>query len=399
MSPKSVLRAAVSSVALTLSCCAALPAAGQEKIVSVYGWGDYVDPRVLADFTRTTGIKVTYESYTSDESAEKTIQPGNAAFDVVIVSSRILAKQIAAGLYQKLDKSRLPNAVNLWPEVMKRLAVYDPRNEHAVNYAWFAMGIAYDVGKVRDLMGDFPALSASFDSWSLLFKPENLKRFSTCGVGILDSPDVLFSAARQYLWSNWRLAAGLDRGTDATRAAELLNALRRDGKRLDPRDYANALVDGDVCVAIGYSLDSMRARYTAGMVNQFVEIDFFIPREGAPILLDNLLIPANAPHVEEAYAFIDFLLEPEIAARNTNFNGVANSVPASRTLVDGTISGNKSIYPDVAMMQRLVAPQFDGGALADRRTISRDVTSGTGGATMWGFGRRLSKPAKPPPVL
>ncbi|MFO1124938.1 MAG: extracellular solute-binding protein [Methylocystis sp.] len=368
----------------------------QERIVNVYGWGDYVDPRVLADFTRTTGIKVTYESYTSDESAEKTIKPGNAAFDVVIVSSRILANQIAAGFYQKLDKSKLPNAANLWPEIMQRLAVYDPGNEHAVNYGWFAMGIAYDVGKVRDLLADSRPLAGSFDSWGLLFKQEDLKKFSTCGVGIPDNPELLFSAALQYLWSSWRLAPGLDRRTETARAADLLNALRRDGKRLDPRDYLNALVDGDVCVAIGYSFDSLRARYTAGMVSKFIEIDFFIPREGAPILLDNLLIPVDAPHVEEAYAFIDFLLEPEIAARNTNFNGVANSVLASKTLIDGTISGKKSIYPDAAMMKRLVAPQFDGGARAIGQTISREGTPTPRGAAMWGYGRRFSKPFKAP---
>ncbi len=393
MSPTSVLRVAVSSVALAFSCCA-LPAIGQERIVNVYGWGDYVDPHVLADFTGTTGIKVTYENYTSDESAEKTLKPGNAAFDVVIVSSRILAKQIAAGLYQKLDKSKLPNAVNLWPEVMERLAVYDPGNEHAVNYAWFAMGIAYDVGKVRELMGGSAPLADSFDSWGLLFKQEDLKKFSTCGVGVLDSPELLFSAALQYLWSSWRLSPGLDRHTEAARAADILNTLRRDGKRLDPRDYANALVDGDVCVAIGYSFDSLRARYTAGMMSKFIEIDFFIPREGAPILLDNLLIPTDARHVEEAYAFIDYLLEPEIAARNTNFNGLANSVLASKTLVDGTISGKKSIYPSAAMMRRLVAPQFDGGAPAIGQTISREGAPMRGGATMWGSGRRFSKPSK-----
>ena len=394
MSLTGVLRVAVSSVALSLSCCA-LPAMCQERIVNVYGWGDYVDPRVLADFTRTTGIKVTYENYTSDENAEKTIKPGNAAFDVVIVSSRILAKQIAAGLYQKLDRSKLPNAVNLWPEVMERLAVYDPDNEHAVNYAWFAMGIAYDVVRVRELMGDSPPLANPLGSWGLLFKQENLKKLSTCGVGIPDSPELLFSAAVQYLWSSWRLSPGLDRSTEAGRADDILSALRRDGKRLDPRDYLNALVDGDVCVAIGYSFDGARARYTAGLVSKFIEIDFFIPREGAPILLDNLLIPSDAPHVDEAYAFINFLLEPEIAARNTNFNGVANSVLASKTLIDGTITEKKSIYPNAAMMKRLVAPQFDGGA-GIAQAISRERAPTPRGATMWGSGRRFSKPFKTP---
>ena len=393
MSPTSVLRVALSSVALAFSCCV-LPAISQERIVNVLGWGDYVDPRVLRDFTRTTGIEVTYESYSSDESLETTLQPGNRAFDVVIVSSGVLRKQIARGLYQKLDRSKLPNAVNLWPEIMERLATYDPGNEHAVNYAWFAMGIAYDVGKARELMGKAsPSADSSFNSWGLLFQQKNLKKLSTCGVGILDSPQDLSSAALQYLWSNWRLSPGLDRRTDGLRAAELLTAVRRDSKRLDSRDYVNALVNGDVCVAVGFSLDSLRARYTAGMVKEFVEIDFFIPREGAPIRLDNLVIPTDAPHVEEAYKFIDFLLQPEIAARNTNFIGVANGVLASKSLVDGSISRNKSIYPDAAMMKRLIAPQLDDGAPATGQTISREGTP-TGKATWWGLGRRISKPAK-----
>jgi len=394
MSPTSVLRVALSSVALAFSCCI-LPAISQERIVNVLGWGDYVDPRVLTDFTRWTGIQVTYESYSSDESLETTLQPGNRAFDVVLVSSGVLRKQIARGLYQKLDKSKLPNAVNLWPEIMERLATYDPGNEHAVNYAWFAMGIAYDVVKVRELMGKAPPLAqSSFDSWGLLFNQKNLKKLSTCGVGILDSPEDLSAAALQYLWSNWRLSPGLDRRTDVGRAAELLTALRRDGKRLDSRDYVNALVNGDVCVAVGYSLDSLRARHTAGMVEEFVEIDFFIPREGAPIRLDNLVIPTDAPHVEEAYKFIDFLLQPEIAARNTNFIGAANSVLASKSLVDGSISRNKSIYPDAAMMKRLVAPTLDDGARPVEQTISREGTPIGRGATMWGMSRRVSKPAK-----
>ncbi len=394
--PARVLRVAVASLFLSLSR-GVFPAIGQERIVNVYGWSDYVDPGVLADFTRTTGIKVTYEGYNSDESVEKTIQPGNAAFDVVIVSSHVLQKQIARGLYQKLDMSKLPHAVDLWPEVMERLAAYDPGNEHAVNYAWFAMGIAYDVGKARELLGNAQRLSgSSLNSWALLFKQTNLKKFSACGVGILDSSEDLSSAALQYLWSDWRLSPGLDRRTEVVRAANLLSALRRDAKRLDSSEYVNALVDGDVCVAVGYSLDSLRARYTAIMVKKFVEIDFFIPREGAPIRLDNLVIPMDAPHVEEAYAFIDFLLQPHIAARNTNFIGVANGVLASKSLVDGTISGNKSIYPDAAMMRRLVAPPPDDGVRVTEEVISRKGTPVRGGATIWGVNRRFSKPAKSP---
>ncbi|HUB64977.1 MAG TPA: polyamine ABC transporter substrate-binding protein [Methylocella sp.] len=339
-----------------------LPAFGQERIVNIYGWGDYIDPRVIEDFTKETGIKVAYDAYDSDEILQSRLATGKTGFDVVIVSSGVLQRQIAAGLYLRLDKSKLPNIKTLWPEVMTRLAVHDPGNQFAVNYMWFTLGLAYNVEKAREIAGVPPAdlsLAASaasppaplLNSWNILFKLENLKKFSSCGVDVLDSPAEVFAIALQYL----RLDPASSRPIDLKRAADLLSSIQRDVKKFESTEYADALANGDICLAVGYSGESFHARDRAHESGNGIEVNYAIPKEGAPIVLDNLAIPKDAPHVEEAYAFIDYLLRPRIAARNTNFTHLANGVLASQPLIDKTISGNPSIYPDADVMQRLFA--------------------------------------------
>ena len=344
-----------------MSCCV-FPAAGQGNIVNVYGWSDYIDPRVIEDFTKETGIRVAYDTYDSNETLETRLEAGKSGFDVVIVSGRILQKQIAAGRYLRLDRGKLPNSKNLWPDVMSRLAVYDPGNQFAVNYLWFTAGLAYNVEKAKEIVGVATADPAGAamaaplpepisDTWSMLFKPENLKKFSSCGVDVLDSPEDMFAIALQYL----RLDPASNHQIDLKRAADLLSGIRRNVKIIELTEYAEALVNGDICLAVGYSGESFRARDRARESENGIVIDYAIPREGAPILLDNLAIPRDAPHVREAYAFIDFLLRPGIAARNTNFTHLANGILASKSLIDKSISGNASIYPGAAVMQRLFA--------------------------------------------
>jgi putrescine transport system substrate-binding protein len=356
-----------------------LPAFGQDRIVNVYGWSDYVDPEVMADFTKETGIKVAYDTYNSDEALEAQFQTGKTGFDVVIVSGRVLQRQIAAGHFLKLDKRKLPNSKTLWPEVMAHLATHDPGNQFAVNYMWFTAGIAYNVEIAKELTGEAqsnaslaaaaaPLPAALFNSWNIVFKPENVKKFSGCGVDFLDRPEDLFAIVLQYL----RLDPVSIHPTDLKRAADVLSGIRRDVKNFgtSPSDYAEALANGDICLAVGYSGDSFHARDRAREAENGIKIDYAIPKEGAPILLDNLAIPKDAPHVEEAYAFVDFLLRPEIAARNTNFTHLANGVLVPKSLIDKTISGNPSIYPDAAVMQKLFVPGYHD--LATQRAIAHE---------------------------
>ncbi len=319
-------------------------ALAQDRTVNVYNWSDYIDPKVIEEFTKETGIKVVYDTYDSNEVLETRLLAGKTGYDVVVPSGAFLQRQIAAGLYQKLDKSKLPNLKNLWPEVMARLAVFDPGNQYAVNYMWFTTGVAYDVEKARDRLG-----GEAPNSWDVIFKPEILKKFADCGVYVLDSPEDLFSVALQYL----RLNPDSRNQNDLRRAADLLALLRRSVKKFHSSEYINALANGDICLAVGWAGDSFQARNRAREAQNEVAIDYYIPKEGTLMSLDNLAIPKDAPHVEEAHAFIDFLLRPDIAARNTNATNFANGILASKPLINKEILNNKAIYPDAETMSRL----------------------------------------------
>jgi putrescine transport system substrate-binding protein len=326
-------------------------------MVSVYGWADYIDPKVIEDFTRETGITVSYDAYDSTAALEKRLAVGNGGFDVVIVPGEVLRRQ--SGHFQKLDKARLPNSKNLWPEVMTRLEAFDPGNQYAVSYLWFTAGIAYNIDKVKESLGSTEAedLPAPLASWAALFQLDNLKKLASCGVVVLDSAEDMFALALIYLKGD----PAVVHGSDLKRAAELLSVMRRNVKRFDPSSFADELASGDVCLAVGYSVDGLRASERAQEADNGVEIGYVVPKEGALIALDNLAILKDAPHLAEAYALINFLLRPEIAARNTDFTRLASGVLAARSTADRDIAANEWVYPDASAMQRLVAtPAYDG---------------------------------------
>ncbi len=316
----------------------------QERVVNVYNWSDYIAPKVLEEFTKETGIKVVYDTYDSNETLETRLLAGHTGYDVVVPSGSFLERQITAGLYQKLDKSKLPHLSGLWPEVMARLAVHDPGNQYAVDYMWFTTGLAFNVEKARQRLGNVP-----LNSWDILFKPEFLKKFADCGIYVLDSPEDLFSIALNYL----KLNPNSKKIADLHRAALLLAALRPHVKKFHSSEYINALANGDICLAVAWAGDAFQARARAKEADNGIDIDYVIPKEGTLMSLDSFAIPKDAPHVEEAYAFIDFLLRPQIAARNTNATNFANGVFASQPFVAPDILGNRAIYPDAEAMRRL----------------------------------------------
>jgi putrescine transport system substrate-binding protein len=326
--------------ALTLFASAGLvvasPAIAQQRVVNVDNWSDYIDPKVLEDFTKETGIKVVYDTYDSNEALETKLLAGKTDYDVVVPSATFLQRQIKAGVYQKLDKSKLTNIGGLWPEVMARLAAYDPGNQYAVNYMWFTTGIAFDVEKAKQRMGGKP-----IESWDTIFKPENLRKFSDCGVYMLDSPEDNFTAALKFIGAN----PDSKKPEDIHRAADAVIRVKPFVKKFHSSEYINALANGDICLAVGWAGDSFQARNRAKEAANGVDINYVIPKEGALMSLDSLAIPKDAPHVAEAYAFIDYLLRPEVAARNTATTNFANGVLASKRYVDKDILDNPSIYP------------------------------------------------------
>ena len=332
----------------------AQPKAAPEKIVRVYNWSDYIDPKVLADFTRESGIQVVYDTYESNEALDAKLQTGTSGYDVVVPSAPFLQRQIKAGLFQKLDKTRLPHAAGLWPQVMSRLAIYDPGNLYAVNYMWFTTGIAFNARKIADR-----SLGQPMTAWDQVLRPEALKKFADCGVFMLDSPEDMLAIAQNTL----KLGADSKNPADIRRAADLLARLRPMVKKFTSIDAINALANGDICLAVGWTGDAFQARNRAREADNGVEINYVIPREGTLMSMDNLAIPRDAPHPLEAHAFIDYLLRPEVAARNSSKTGFANSVPASRALLDKELADNKSVWPDDEMMKKLFNP-----TLADAET-------------------------------
>jgi putrescine transport system substrate-binding protein len=353
-------RRLVLAVMAVLSCSGVSAA---ERVVNISNWSDYIDPKVLEDFTRETGVKVVYDTYDSNEMLETRLLAGKTGYDVVVPSATFLQRQIKAGVYQPIDKSKLTNAGNIWPEIAARLARYDPDNQYAVNYMWFTTGVAYNVTKIKERIGDKPIVS-----WEQVLRPENLKRFADCGVYVLDSPEDVFSVTLNYL----KLDPNSKDVNDIRRAADTISRLRRYVKKFHSSEYINALANGDICLAIGWAGDSFQARNRAREADNGVEIAYVIPREGTLISLDNLAIPKDAPHPAEARLFIDYLLRPDVAARNTKVTNFANGVQNSRPLVDKEIADNPAIYPDEATMKRLFTVTAPDQAL--QRIVTREWT-------------------------
>ncbi|WP_090706162.1 MULTISPECIES: polyamine ABC transporter substrate-binding protein [unclassified Beijerinckia] len=337
----------------------ATPALAQTKVVNVFNWSDYVDQKLLDAFTKETGIKVVYDTYDSNETLETRLLAGKSGYDVVVPSGTFLQRQIKAGIYQKLDRSKLPNSSEIWPEIATRLSAYDPGNEYSVNYMWFTTGIAFNVEKIKARLGDRP-----IDSWDMIFKPENIKKVADCGVYMLDSPEDILSIALRYLGLNPETR----NQNEIKRAADLVMQVKPYIRKFHSSEYINALANGDICMAVAWAGDSFQARNRAREAGNGVVIDYVIPKEGTLMSMDNLAIPKDAEHVDEAYAFINFLLRPDVAARNSTVTNFASGILKAKALLAPEIADNKSIYPDEATMRRLftVAPY--------EQTLQRFVT-------------------------
>lgn len=344
--------------------CSLHPAsASSERRVNVYNWSDYIAPGLLDEFTRETGIRIVYDTYDSNETLEAKLTAGRSGYDVVFPSGSFLQRQIKTGLYQSLDRTKLINAANISGEIDLFLASYDPGLRYSVPYMWFTTGIAYNVEKIKSRLG-----VRELDSWDIVFNPENLRKVSDCGVYFLDSPEDIFAAGLRSM----RLNANSKNAADYTRVSGMLQKLRPFIKKFHSSEYIAALAGGDICLAIGWTGDSFQARNRARESGLNIELNYAIPKEGSLMSLDVFAIPVDARNVSEAYAFIDYLLRPESAEKNTNVTNFANGITPSKQSLAPEIRVNKSIYPDAETMKRLYTVTPPDQAL--QRIITREWT-------------------------
>lgn len=321
----------------------AAPAA-EEKLLNVYNWSDYIDPKVIEDFTAATGIEVRYDVFDSNEVLETKLLTGHSGYDVVVPSAYFLERQIAAGVFARLDKAKLPNLANMDPELQARAAAHDPGNEHGVVYMWGTTGIGYDAAKVRAIMPDAPV-----DSWNLVFDPAVVAKFADCGVSVLDDPTDIVATVLLWLGKD----PNSQSEDDLKLAEEKLLAIRPYIRTIHSSQYIEDLANGEVCIAVGYSGDVLQAQDRAEEAGKEAEIEYSIPREGALMWFDTLAIPADAPHPGNAHAFIDYLMKPEVAAANSNFVYYANANAAATPLVEEELRSDPGIYPTPEVKARL----------------------------------------------
>ena len=300
---------------LIASALLATSALAQEKVVNVYNWSDYVDPTVLEDFTKATGIKVVYDTYDNNEIVETKLLAGKSGYDIVVPSGPFLQRLIEQKVFLPIDRAKVPEIKNAWPEIEKRLQAFDPGNKFAVNYMWGTTGLGYNVAKIKQRLGNTP-----IDSWDIVLKPENLAKLKDCGVMMLDAPEDIFPGVLR--------ALGLDpdskKAADYQKAADALMKVRGNVRKFHSSEYINALANGDICFVVGYSGDILQAKKRAEEAKNGIEIAYAIPKEGALMWFDSMAIPADAPNKDNALAFINFMMKPEIAARNSNFVSYAS---------------------------------------------------------------------------
>ena len=323
---------------------AAPEAKPEEKVLNIYNWSDYIAKDTVPNFEKQTGIKVRYDVFDSNEVLEAKLLAGHTGYDLVVPSANFLARQVQAGVFQKLDKSKLTNYGNLDPDMMKTLAKYDPDNAYAIPWEWGTTGIGYNVKKIKERMPDAP-----IGSWDMVFNPEVVAKFKDCGVTMLDAPTEVVASALKYLGKD----PASENPEDLKAAEALLMKIRPNIKYFHSSQYINDLANGEICLVIGWSGDVFMAKRRAEEAKQGTEIAYYIPKEGAEVWFDLMAIPADAPHPQNALAFMNYVLEPKVIAAVSNYVSYANANAAATQYVDDSIKNDPAIYPPPEVKAKL----------------------------------------------
>jgi putrescine transport system substrate-binding protein len=316
----------------------------QERVVNVLNWSDYIEPSILEDFTKETGIKVVYDVFDSNEILETKLLAGGSGYDIVVPTGTFLSRQIQAGVFQKLDKAKLPNLKNMWDQVSKTTAEYDPGNEYSINYMWGTSGIGYNKAKIKERLG-----VDTITSWKVVLDAVEAGKLADCGIHMLDSATDILPIVLNYVGAN----PNSTEEADLAKAEELMLKIRPSVRKFHSSEFINALANGDICVAVGFSGDIIQAATRAAEAKQGVEIAYAIPTEGTIMWFDQMAIPSDAKNVDTAHEFINYIMRPDVAAKASNFIAYANGNKASQEFIDKAVIGDPTIYPDDATMSKL----------------------------------------------
>ena len=324
--------------------------AGGGKVLNLYIWSDYLAPNAIADFEKQTGIKVNVAYFDTNETLETRLLAGHSGFDIVVPTASYFERQIKAGVYLPLDKSRLPNLKNMDPQLMSKVALHDPGNAHGTIYTWGTNGIGYNEKMIKALMPDAP-----LDSWRLVFDPAVASKIAKCGISVLDSPAEMLRAVLNYLGRD----PNSQSPEDLAAGAATLDKIRPYIRNINSSEYIEALANGDLCVAVGYNGDVLQARDRARDANKGIEIKYMVPKEGSILWFDMLAIPADAPDPASAYAFMNYMMTPQVSADVSDFRRYATANLAAQPLVQPAVRDDPGIYPSAELRQKLAVQMAD----------------------------------------
>ncbi|MBQ8707093.1 MAG: polyamine ABC transporter substrate-binding protein [Succinivibrionaceae bacterium] len=342
---KSIAKSGVFAFCATCLAAAAFAADDTGGTLNVYNWNDYEAPDTVSNFEKQTGIKVTTDYFDTNEVLEAKLLAGKSGYDIVVPGSDFLSRQIKAGVFHKLDKSKIPNLAKLDPVRMKMLAELDPDNEHAVPYQQGTTGIGFNVDKVKEAFGE----DFRIDSWDFVFKPENISKLKACGVAVMNNPTEIFATALNYL----KLDPNSTNPKDYAAAAKLLLTIRPYIRYFHSSQYIADIATGDVCLVIGWSGDIMQGRDRAVEAKNGVVVDYVVPKEGALVWYDMMAIPADAQNVENAYKYINYILEPKVIADISNYTSYSNVVSESTQFLDPELVANPNVNIPAELMPKM----------------------------------------------
>ncbi|BBT16851.1 putrescine-binding periplasmic protein SpuD [Metapseudomonas otitidis] len=316
----------------------------EEKLLRLYNWADYFAPDTLEAFTRETGIRVIYDVMDSSETLEAKMMSGHSGYDLIFPGDTVAERLMRAGALQPLDPARLEHLDEIEPG-LKTLQTRYPYSRHAtVPYTWGTIGLTYNQAQI-----DARLPGAPVNSLDMLFKPELAARFADCGISLIDSPDEVLAVVLNYLGHDPRSA----RPEDLAEAVALLKGIKPYIRKFQSQPVTQ-LVNGDICLSLGYSGDMTQAQRSADEAGKAVRFQYRVPREGTTVWMDTMAIPADAAHPEYAYALINFLMRPERMAAISNATGYPTSSAAARPLVAEDMRNNPDIYVDAATYERLI---------------------------------------------
>ena len=358
---------------LSLGCALVLSACGEQKpppskavapidsgkVLNLYIWSDYLAANTLSNFEKQTGIKVHATYFDTNETLETKLLAGNSGYDIVVPTASFFERQIKAGVYLPLDKSKLPNLRYMDGLLMSKVAQHDPDNAHGVIYMWGTNGIGYNETLIKALLPKAP-----LDSWRLVFDPAVASKLAKCGISVLDSPAEMMRAVYSYLGKD----PNSQSPDDLVSAEAALMKIKPYVRKINSSEYIDALANGDICVAVGYNGDVLQARDRARDAGKGVDIKYTVPKEGSILWFDMLAIPKDAPDPESAYAYLNYIMDPKVIADISNFKRYANADAQAQSLLEPSVRDDAAIYPPAETRQKLAV------RLADSDDQTRAIT-------------------------